>query len=163
MTSIFSWCWNCIRLTVALVEWHFMSTLVLSFQEKFSFSCWIRSMRAGQPWQLETMNVKHPGVLLYKLLSFSRIFSLKVFLGAWRWETSHTQRLNTGNAVFSVFAGSKTIREAEARSTRSRLIETKGAIWRKAKRAETAKQNPWWEPNSWQYCLKPMQCSKIKL
>ena len=50
-----------------------------------------------------------------------------------------------------------------SKGARSRLIETKGAIWRKAKRAETAEQNPWWEPNSWQSCLKPMQFSKIKL
>ena len=49
---------------------------------------------------------------------------------------------------------------SSSEGARSRLIETKGAIWRKAKRAETAKQNPWWEPNSWQSCLKPMQCPK---
>ena len=54
--------------------------------------------------------------------------------------------------------GSRNSGRRSREGARSRLIETKGAIWRKAKRAEIAKQNPWWEPNN----LVLNQCSVQK-
>ena len=130
MTSIFS-CWGRIALTVALLGWHFMSTLSA------------RSVFQEQPETMNNDKKKH--VQSLRCNTMFLLFS------------DQQERMYWSLALEYVEA-----KQWEA-AARKRLIETKGAIWRKAKRAETAKQNPWWEPNSWQSCLKPMQSPKIKL